>query len=219
MHFQYAPGALASSAAFEGEKTLQGSKHIRSSVLKMAPIDLGIIIKNGKDVSQVPCGVAFAGSYPPLFCLQGPKPSDTIRARELGLSNDAATGTSPNATVWPAGIQEAIHEPRTWIAGVVILFVLISAVSLCYQCCKGVVKRRGRRNEEIAARRLTEEGGIDLPSTPRSNAFMKFKQRKERRAAEQRAQRQQEQAIGAPDGVQTPGIVVNERELHDSEKL
>lgn len=181
----------------------------------MAPINIGLAIKQSKDVSQLPCGIAFAGFYPPLLCMQEPQPHDTIRTRELDSSDNVTTITSSNLTAWLTKIQEAVHDRRTWIAFVLGLLALLSIMSLCYQCCKGLMKKRRRRAGAIAARRRNGEEQIDLSPTPRSDFFMQFTQRKEVGAAEQRAQRQREQVTRASDGMQTPGGVIEQTELHD----
>ncbi len=185
----------------------------------MAPIHGGLTVKQSKNVPQLPCEVAFAGFYPPLFCLQEPEPSDTIHTRGLNPSNDAATSTSPNSKAWPTKIQEVIHDQRTWIAFVLGLLALISIASLCYQCCKGSIKKRRRRAGGNTAGRHTREKRTDLPSPPRSDPFMQFTQRKEVGAAEQRAQKLQEQVTRASGGIQTSSVVIQQTELHDLESI
>lgn len=182
----------------------------------MAPIKGGLTAANSKDTSQLPCGLAFTGSYSSLFCLRELEPSTQIHTRELESFGDAPTATGQDTAAWPTTIQEAIHDQRTWIALVLGLLALISIVSLCYQYYKGLIKSCTRRTRKTAAGSDTGEAGIVLPSTPRADSCEKFKQRKERRAAEQRAQSQQEKVTRASGGIQTPGVVVKETELRGS---
>ena len=140
--------------------------------------------------------------------MQEPKASSTIRQREADLSDDATTISRPNLTSWPTETQGIMHEPRTWIGVSVGLIVLICFTVLGYQFWAGSKERRKRRDEE----------GIELSSIPRPNSFMKFKQRKERRAAEQRGRREQERIIRSSGGVHAPGVIVTERQLYDLER-
>ena len=174
----------------------------------MAPIIQGLASDNNNDMLQLPCEVAFTGTYPPLSWMQDPKASGTIRQREVDLSNNAATVVNPNPTSWSTQAREIIDEPRTWVAVVVGLLLLTSVLALCYQWYKGSKERRRRRDEGKR---------IGLPSMYRSNSFVMFKQRKERKAAWRHARRDHERVSQTIGGVQTLGVVFGERELHDPE--
>ena len=138
----------------------------------MAPID---------SVAHLPCGMAYP-TYPPPFCTPEPRTNGTIRPREVKLPADAATASMTLSKRWAADSRGILKKPWTWIGILLGLVLMVSIVVLCYQCWKDSKERRRRREEE----------GIELPSTPRSNSFMNFRQRKERKAAERRIQKEQE---------------------------
>ena len=129
---------------------------------------------------------------------------------------------------WPTEPGEIANDPRTWVIGIIVLSILITAISLGYQYGKAIVHRRRRHDEETTGRRHEERNSdrrqvegeeIELSTLPPSNAFRRFRRRQEREAAEQLAQRQleQQQHSQASGTLQTPGVVVSERELHSSE--
>lgn len=185
----------------------------------MAPIHGSWTIKQSKKVPQLPCGIAFAGFYPPLFCLQEPEPSDTVHTRGLNSSDDVPTFTIPKSKGWLTTAQEAIHDQRTWIAFVFGLLALMSTASICYQCCKSSNKKHRRRTGGNAAGRHTGEERAGLPSPPRSDPFMQFTQRKEAGPTEQRAQKRQEQVTRASGGYQTANVDNQRTEVHDLESI
>ena len=173
---------------------------------------------NYSNVSQLPCAVAFAGTYPPPFCMRESKISKKFHPREVNLSDDGPAGTNPVSTNWRTDSGERTNGFIVWIAVAAGLLILASIIALCYRCCKGLKRRCRRRDVEIAAQRPIGEEEMELSSTPRSHSVRKYKQRKERKAAQGRVRREQDQTSRASSGVQTLGVIINERELHDSER-
>ena len=158
-------------------------------------------------VAQPQCGVAFAGTYPPPFCMQEPRASGSIRSRAVDLSGDIVTVSHPNSISWPTETQKIINEPRTWIGIVLGLLLLACIIALGCQCWISSKERLTRRDEE----------GIELRSVPRTNSYMKFKQRKERRAAKRRLRREG-RPTQSSGGVYTRDVIVTERELDGWER-